>query len=67
MARELGLGATDRIPTVILSETEHKAITKALNAEASRGKSLEVLWKAYKKVYAKHPAWLKAIEGYFHE
>ena len=66
MAERFGLGATDRLPAVILSDAEHKAITKALAAEAARGNSRELLWEAYVKVYGTaHPTWLKAIASYF--
>ena len=65
IAQDLKLGATDRIPSVILSETEHKAITKVLRGQTTGLTDPAMLWKAYQRVYAKHPAWLKAIEGYF--
>lgn len=61
----LKIQATDKLPAVILSEAEHKAITKALAAEGTAKKSGQALWEAYKKVYAAHPDWLKAIQSYF--
>jgi hypothetical protein len=65
LADKLKLGAADRIPAVILSEAQHKAITKILAGYPLRGESKELLWAAYQKVYAPYPAWLKAIQGYF--
>ena len=76
MARDtldMGEKAIDDIPAIILSEAEHKAITKKLNeARASflqtNGKVADKpqeLWQVYKEAYAGYPAWLEAIKGYF--
>ncbi len=66
VARDLRLGATDRIPAVILTEAEHKLITAELRAAGTaEAGSLPKLWKAYQKAYSKHPDWLAAIQSYF--
>lgn len=64
-AEKFALGATDRIPAVILSEAEHKAITATLARETMNVKTPQALWAAYQRAYRLHPAWLKVIEGYF--
>ncbi|MBK9260600.1 MAG: hypothetical protein IPM54_12350 [Polyangiaceae bacterium] len=65
--------AIDDVPAIVLSEAEHKAVTKALEEAratvlAGTGKKYpdqQQLWAIYQKVYAPYPSWLKAIESYF--
>lgn len=65
MAGKVGLQATDRVPSVILSEAEHKLITGRLKLKTPGTKTAQELWQAYQEVYKKHPAWLAAIKSYF--
>lgn len=65
MARDLGLGNADKVPSVILTEAEHKRITARLAIATRQVKTPEQLWKVYKDVYAEHPTWLAAIRKYF--
>lgn len=65
VAKGMEIAATERLPAVILSDAEHKAITKALAAEKTVQKTGEALWQSYQRVYANHPTWLRAIQGYF--
>jgi len=68
MARDLGLTKElDKIPSVILTEAEHKAITAKLRDWGNRGASPKKLWKAYQEAYASKPEWLEAIQKYFPE
>jgi hypothetical protein len=65
MVRDFGLGNADRVPSVILTEAEHKKITARL-AKATKGvKDAKELWAAYQGVYEDHPTWLAAIRDYF--
>ncbi|MFO0589952.1 MAG: hypothetical protein U0441_20590, partial [Polyangiaceae bacterium] len=64
-AKLFNLGATDRLPAVILSEAEHKAFTAKLAKATAGVEDPKLLWEAYKKVYAGKDTWLKAIESYF--
>ena len=64
-AKLFNLGAAERLPAVILSEAEHKALTARLAKATAGVEDPKVLWEIYKKVYAGKDAWLKAIEGYF--
>lgn len=64
-ANKYALGATDRIPSVILSEAEHKVFTARLAAKTQGVGNAKALWEVYKEVYAKRPLWLAAIESYF--
>ncbi|MDC0746665.1 hypothetical protein [Polyangium mundeleinium] len=62
----IGLNSLDG-PSVILSSEAHTVMTNKLR-EATKGimaDELPKLWKAYQKVYADSPHWLKAIEHYF--
>jgi RHS repeat-associated protein len=54
-------------PAQVLSQAEHAAITKALQAELKTGVaySREAVWQAYQKVYQNYPQYLAAIERYF--
>lgn len=66
MAEKWGLGNADQVPSVVLTEAQHKAITAKLNvAGTAKAKSLQKLWEAYQQAYFDHPDWLKAIEKYF--
>jgi hypothetical protein len=72
-------GEIDDIPAIILSDAEHKVVTK--NLDAARGKVLDRLrregkvenpqmspgdlWQVYKEAYADHQPWLDAIYPYF--
>ncbi len=64
-ANRYALGATDRIPSVILSDAQHKIITAELNAATAQVRDPAGLWVAYTRVYAKHPLWLAAVKSYF--
>ncbi|MBK9263210.1 MAG: hypothetical protein IPM54_25830 [Polyangiaceae bacterium] len=65
--------AIDDVPAIVLSDAEHKAVTKALEEAratilAGTGKKYpdkQQLWAIYQKVYAGKPAWLEAIDAYF--
>ena len=61
----LGLEAAERLPAVILSEAEHKALTARLATKTKIGMSPAEAWAAYQEVYAKYPTWLAAIQRYF--
>ncbi|MFO0586910.1 MAG: hypothetical protein U0441_05200 [Polyangiaceae bacterium] len=65
MAKVVNVTATDRLPAVILSEAQHKAMTAELRIATAGVRDAEDLWAAYCKAYAKHPTWLAAIRGYF--
>ena len=65
IAKDLKIMATDRLPAVILSEAEHKAMTKRLAALTRDTEGVEELWAAYQKAYKEHPTWLAAIRKYF--
>jgi len=69
MGRELGLTKKqlDKIPSVILTEAQHKKITKLLDALRPPPSKVDpnTLWKMYKKAYKDYPHWLKSIEPYF--
>jgi hypothetical protein len=63
--RDFGLGNADKVPSVILTEAEHKRITARLALETLDVKNAKQLWKAYQKAYKDHPTWLAAIRKYF--
>lgn len=65
MADKFRLGNTDRIPAVLLTEAEHKAITAKLKLVTSKAETLAELWAGYEKAYIDHPEWLDAIRSYF--
>lgn len=65
MAEKFELGATDKIPSVILTEAEHKAITAKLKVATARVDSVQKLWHAYETAYVDYPGWLAAIKPYF--
>ncbi|MDC3959041.1 hypothetical protein [Polyangium jinanense] len=69
MGRELGLTKKqlDKIPSVILTEAQHKRITTLLNDARQRlpPTSKENVWKVYEEVYEDFPHWLAAIKPYF--
>lgn len=64
----LGRDDFDKLPSVILTDKEHQAISAALDAEWRKvGKdkmTLEKLRRIYKDVYKDYPHWLEAIESY---
>ena len=64
-AKRFKLGNPDKLPSVILIEAEHKAITAKLNLATARVKDANDLWKVYQKAYVDHPHWLDAIRPYF--
>jgi hypothetical protein len=64
-ARLFGLGNADKLPAVILSDAEHKAMTALLKEKTAGIESAERLWEVYQDVYKTHPAWLDAIKSYF--
>ncbi len=67
----------DDLPAIILTEVEHKAITKKLNdvrneilkkAQKKLNEPLSEaeLWELYQKAYGKdHPVWIESIRSYF--
>lgn len=67
----------DDLPAIVLTDLEHKAITKKLNDARKEilqraKKDLKAplseaeLWELYQKVYGKeHPLWLESIRSYF--
>lgn len=63
--KDFKLGNPDRIPAVLLTDAEHKAMTARLRLATSEVLNAQELWEAYKKVYAPHPDWLAAIKAYF--
>ena len=65
-AKKFKLGNPDKMPSVILTDAQHKKVTAELAAETANVKNPQNLWKAYQKVYAKYPPdWLEAIKPYF--
>ncbi len=69
---DMNAKAINDIPAVVLSEAEHKVITRKLNearAQILDGVERKLkpheLWQVYQKAYKDSPAWLDAIEGYF--
>ncbi len=64
-AKRFGLEAGDKVPSVILTEAEHKAITAKLASKTLFVKTPSQLWEVYKEVYQKQTHWLDAIRSYF--
>jgi hypothetical protein len=69
-------GEADHVPAIILTDVEHKEITRRLNDARKRymsrvgGKPIEnwtpkELWSIYQQAYPDRAAWLAAIEPYF--
>jgi len=58
-------GDPDLVPSVILTDSEHKYWNQQLPIDTKGVKTLEDLWEAYKKAYADFPEWLAAIRSYF--
>jgi hypothetical protein len=64
---------TDKIPSVILTEADHKEFTAKLAAAVREIEKMEPkkpinpmkLWEMYRDVYKGHPTWLEAIKPYF--
>ena len=58
----------EKLPSVILTDAEHKEISAKLAAAWAKVKpepmTLERLREIYKDVYKKHPEWLEAIDSY---
>jgi hypothetical protein len=65
MFERFKLGNPDLGPAIILSDTEHKAITAALNAQKKSIRTAQDLWAVYQDVYRDYPRWLEAIKPYF--
>jgi len=66
MASKLGLTKElDKIPSVILTEAEHKRITKLLKDMRPKKLDRRTLWKLYEDVYEPFPHWLEAVKPYF--
>lgn len=68
MVGEFKLGNPDLVPSVILTDAEHKVITAELRGwgPIMKEDKLEKLWQKYLDVYGKqHPDWLQAIEPLF--
>ena len=63
--KDLKLGNPDFAPSVILSDAEHKIMSKKLNDAMVNVRSTKKLWDKYQEVYADHADWIKAIEPYF--
>ena len=64
-AKKLQIVATDRLPSVILSEADHKAMTALLAIKTKAAQTPAQLLAGYVEAYDGHPAWLAAIRGYF--
>ena len=64
MAEKLGLKNFDKLPAVILTEAEHKRITRWLNRQRPPKVNTDELWKLYEEVYEAYPHWLAAIKPY---
>lgn len=58
----------EKLPSVILTDEEHKVISKALDAQwnsvDAKNMTKEKLRKIYHDVYVKRPEWLTAIDSY---
>jgi len=53
-------------PAVILSKTEHEAITAELKIRTGAALRMKQLWSGYVQTYAtRYPHWLRAIKHYF--
>jgi hypothetical protein len=67
MAGELGLRKNlDKLPAVILTEAQHKKITRLLDLKRAKRKlDPQALWDLYEEVYEPFPHWLEAIKPYF--
>jgi hypothetical protein len=66
MARDLQLAKNfDDLPSVILTDAQHKKITAALREKKPTINGVQDLWDTYQKVYKDHPHWLEAIKPYF--
>ncbi len=65
MLERFELGNAAKVPAVILTEAEHKALTAELRVATLEVEKVQDLWKAYQKVYRKYPHWLEAIKPYF--
>ncbi|MRG96562.1 hypothetical protein [Polyangium spumosum] len=68
MGRDLGLTKEqlDNIPSVILTEAQHKRITRLLDLKRPKMKlDSQTLWDLYEEVYEPFPHWLEAIKPYF--
>jgi hypothetical protein len=73
MARIMNITDADHLPAIILTDLEHKAITKRLNQvrnDILGKRSKESLTKAeirqiYETAYESTPIWLEAIKSYF--
>jgi hypothetical protein len=57
--------SSDLGPSVLLTQAEHKEMSKKLAAAMTEVRTTKQLWQKYQEVYADHPDWLKAIEAYF--
>jgi hypothetical protein len=55
----------DLIPSVILTEAEHKEITAKLAKHTKGAMTPNELWEGYTDAYEEFPEWLKAIKSYF--
>jgi hypothetical protein len=75
MSKEAIKKAVDEVattyPSIILSDAQHQAVSKALDAawkaqkaKVNRDLTKNELREIYKKVYDGHPHWLEAIESY---
>jgi hypothetical protein len=77
VAEKLGLGNADKVPSIILTEAEHKQVTKELGTKTrdlvdlvaenkiTKADALSKIWTIYQEAYKKQPAWLAAIKPYF--
>ncbi len=63
--KKFALGEADRVPSVILTDAEHKAITAKLKIATAHVETPQQLWQAYQDAYVDHPSWLAAIKSYF--
>ncbi|MDC0747503.1 hypothetical protein [Polyangium mundeleinium] len=55
----------DKIPSVILTEANHKKITKRLKELTPNVRDVKELWKHYQDAYVDDPHWIEAIKPFF--
>ncbi|MDI3285884.1 hypothetical protein [Polyangium sp. 15x6] len=55
----------DKLPAVILTEAEHKRITRWLSQRRPKNLKADTVWELYEEVYEAYPHWLDAIKPYF--
>lgn len=63
--KNFGLGNPDKVPSVILTDAQHKLITAELAMKTRHVRTPKELWEVYQEVYEQYPHWLDAIKPYF--